>query len=116
VRGEVDSRRSRRANLYTSSAHYAFTLTETRDVSITLKIVEARDPAHADLDLLVFNEKGDAVEQSVDINGVGGVERVDARLPPGRYRIEVRSWSNSEDAALTSQTANQGTYTLFARY
>jgi hypothetical protein len=116
VRGEVNSRRTRRSNLFESSAHYGFTLDEPRDVTLVLKITDSRDPAHADLDLLVFDAKGEPVATSVAVNGVGGSERISERLPAGRYRVEVRSWSNAEESRLSTRRANQGSYSLTAKY
>jgi hypothetical protein len=116
VRGSVDSRRSRRSNLWGSSAHYWMVVPQAADATITLKIVEANDPQHADLDLYLYDEAGELVAGSDEVNGVGDTERIAQRLQPGYYRVEVRSWSNSRDSQLTARTAHQGTFTLVARY
>ncbi|WP_420125233.1 hypothetical protein [Longimicrobium sp.] len=116
VEGAVDSRRSRRSNLWGSSAHYWFVVTEAAQASITLKIVTARDTAHADLDLYLYDADGEPVAHSNDVNGVGGTERISRRLEPGYYRVEVRSWSGGSGSRLSDRAAHQGTFTLLARY
>lgn len=116
VDGAVDSRRTRRSNLWGSSAHYWFVVPQAAQASITLEIVTARDTAHADLDLYLYDAAGESVAHSNAVNGVGGTERISRRLEPGYYRVEVRSWSNSSGARLSDRTAHQGTYTLLARY
>jgi hypothetical protein len=115
VTGTVDSRSTRRSNLYRSSAHYGFTLAEARQVTITLKIVDARDEDFADLDLYLFDEAGEPVAESNAVNGVGGTERIQQRLQPGYYRVEVRSWSRG-GSPLPNGSAHQGTFSLVARY
>lgn len=114
--GSVDSRRSRRANLWGSSAHYWFRLPEARQTTITLKITGAREPARADLDLYLYDAEGEMVAHSNAVNGVGDAERISERLPAGYYRVEVRSWSASGSARLDDHRAHQGTFTLLARY
>jgi hypothetical protein len=116
VTGTVDSRSTRRSNLWSSSAHYWFVIPEERRVSITLKITEARDPARADLDLLLYDAEGERVAASDAVNGVGDGEQITQRLPAGYYRIEVRSWSNANDSQLRPANAHQGTFSLVARY
>jgi hypothetical protein len=116
VDGSVDSRTTRRSNLWRSSAHYWFVVPQATQVSITMKIVSARDPAHADLDLYLYDAAGEPVDNSDEVNGVGDTERISRRLEPGYYRVEVRSWSNSSDSRLSDRTAHQGTFTLLARY
>lgn len=116
VDGTVDSRSTRRSNLWGSSAHYWFVVPEAGQVSITMKIVEARDTAHADLDLYLFDAAGDPVAHANEVNGVGDTERISRQLEPGYYRVEVRSWSNSSGARLSDRSAHQGTFTLLARY
>lgn len=113
--GTVDSRSTRRSNLYRSSAHYGFTVSEARQVTITLKIVDARDEDHADLDLYLFDEAGEPVAESNAVNGVGDTERIQQRLQPGYYRLEVRSWSGG-GSPLPNGSAHQGTFSLLARY
>lgn len=116
VEGAVDSRRLRRGNLWGSSAHYWFVVTEAAQASITLKIDTARDTAHADLDLYLYDADGESVARSDAVNGVGGTERISRRLEPGYYRVEVRSWSGSGGSRLNDRAAHQGTFTLLARY
>jgi hypothetical protein len=116
VEGTVDSRSTRRSNLWGSSAHYWFVVREAAQASITLKIKEARDPEHADLDLYLYDAAGERVAQSDAVNGVGDTERISQRLEPGYYRVEVRSWSNSNGSRLSDRTAHQGTFSLLARY
>jgi hypothetical protein len=116
VTGTLDSRTSRRSNLWGSSAHYAFSLAEPREVTLSMKIVDARNPARADLDLYLFDDKGTLVASSDAVNGVGDGERIVRRLPPGYYRAEVRSWSSAEDSHLSEAHAHQGTYRLVMRY
>jgi hypothetical protein len=116
VEGAVDSRGSRRSNLWHSSAHYWFVVAEATQASITMKIVDARDPEHADLDIYLYNADGESVAHSNAVNGVGDTERISRRLEPGYYRVEVRSWSNSNGSRLSERTAHQGTFTLLARY
>jgi hypothetical protein len=116
VEGTVDSRRTRRSNLWGSSMHYWFVVPQATQASITLKIVSARDPAHADLDLYLYDAAGESVASSDAVNGVGDTERISRRLEPGYYRVEVRSWSNSNGSRLGEQTAHEGTFTLLARY
>jgi hypothetical protein len=115
VTGTVDSRSTRRSNLYRSSAHFGFTLSEARQVTITLKILEARDEDYADLDLYLFDEAGEHVAESNAVNGVGDSERIQRQLRPGYYRVEVRSWSGG-GSPLRSGSAHQGTFSLVARY
>lgn len=116
VEGAVDSRRTRRGNLWGSSAHYWFVVPEAAQATITLKITDARDPDHADLDLFLFDAAGEPVAESDAVNGVGGTERISQRLEPGYYRVEVRSWSGSSGSRLADRSAHQGTFTLLARY
>ena len=116
VQGAVDSRGSRRSNLWRSSAHFWFVVPEAADATITLKIVDARDPEHADLDIYLYDGDGESVAHSNAVNGVGDTERISRRLEPGYYRVEVRSWSNSNGSRLSDRTAHQGTFTLLARY
>jgi hypothetical protein len=115
VTGTVDSRSTRRSNLYRSSAHYGFTLSQARQVTITLKILDARDEDHADLDLYLFDQAGEEVGESNAVNGVGDTERIQQLLQPGYYRVEVRSWSGG-GSPLRSGSAHQGTFSLVARY
>jgi hypothetical protein len=116
VTGTVDSRSTRRSNLWRSSAHYWFSIDQERQVSITMKITAARDEAHADLDLILYDSEGERVAASDAVNGVGDTEQISRRLPAGYYRIEVRSWSNPSDAQLRPANAHQGTFSLLARY
>jgi hypothetical protein len=116
VTASVDSRRSRRANLWGSSAHYWFRLPEEQRATITMKITEAREPTRADLDLYLYDAEGELVAHSNAVNGVGDTERISERLPAGYYRVEVRSWSASGGARLGDRNAHQGTFTLVARY
>jgi hypothetical protein len=116
VDGTVDSRRTRRSNLWGSSRHYWFVVPEAKQASITLKIVSAQDTAHADLDLYLYDAAGELVASSDAVNGVGDTERISRRLDPGYYRVEVRSWSNSNGSRLSERTAHEGTFTLLARY
>jgi hypothetical protein len=116
VTGTVDSRATRRSNLWGSSAHYWFRLDRETPVTLTLKIVSARQPEHADLDLYLFDAEGERVAGSDAVNGVGDTERVSQRLPAGYYRVEVRSWSNPRDSQLGTGNAHQGTFSLLARY
>ena len=116
VAGTVDSRSTRRSNLWRSSAHYWFVVPEEKQVTITMKIVSARDPEHADLDIYLYDADGERVAGSDAVNGVGDTERISRRLPPGYYRVEVRSWSNSTGARLSPGTAHEGTFSLLARY
>jgi hypothetical protein len=116
VTGMVDSRSTRRSNLWGSSAHYWFIVSEEAQASITLKITDARDAGHADLDLYLYDADGEPVASSDAVNGVGDVERISRRLEPGYYRVEVRSWSDSNGARLSDRTAHQGTFSLLARY
>lgn len=116
VRGMVDSRSTRRSNLWGSSAHYGFVVDAAAQVTITLKIVDARDEDRADLDLYLYDAAGELVEGSDEVNGVGDSERIARQLEPGYYRVEVRSWSNPSGARLSDRTAHQGTFTLLARY
>jgi hypothetical protein len=114
--GAVDSRTTRRSNLWTSSAHYWFSLAESRSVTLSLKIVDARTPTRADLDLYLFDAKGTQVAASDAVNGVGDEEEITRRLAAGYYRVEVRSWSSPDDSRLTDSHAHQGTYRLVLRY
>jgi hypothetical protein len=116
VTGTADSRATRRSNLWGSSAHYWFRLDREGPVTLTLKIVSARSPEHADLDLYLFDAEGERVAGSDAVNGVGDSERISQRLPAGYYRVEVRSWSNPRDSQLGSGNAHQGTFSLLARY
>lgn len=116
VEGSVDSRSTRRSNLWGSSAHYWFRLAEAAPVTLTMKITSARSPEHADLDLYVFDAEGERVAGSDAVNGVGDSEQISRRLPAGYYRVEVRSWSNPRDSRLGSANAHQGTFSLLARY
>jgi hypothetical protein len=116
VEGTVDSRSTRRSNLWGSSVHYWFVVREAAQATITLKIKEARDPEHADLDLYLYDAAGERVAQSDAVNGVGDTESISQRLEPGYYRVEVRSWSNSNGSRLSDRTAHQGTFSLLARY
>lgn len=116
VTGTVDSRSARRSNLMGASAHYWFRTTREGPVSITLKIVSARQPQHADLDLYLFDASGERVAGSDAVNGVGDMEQISRRLPAGYYRVEVRSWSNARDGQLENGNAHQGTFSLLARY
>ncbi|HEU0301749.1 MAG TPA: hypothetical protein VFR37_20010 [Longimicrobium sp.] len=114
--GTVDSRRSRRSNLWGSSAHYWFQLPAARQATITMKITDAREPTRADLDLYLYDAEGEMVAHSNAVNGVGDTERISQRLPAGYYRVEVRSWSASGSPRLGDRNAHQGTFTLVARY
>ncbi len=116
ITGTVDSRATRRSNLWGSSQHYWFTLPREREVSLVMKITGARQPENADLDLYVFDAEGDVVARSDAVNGVGDFEQITQRLPAGYYRVEVRSWSNPRGARLGTANAHQGTFTLLARY
>lgn len=116
VTGTVDSRATRRSNLWGSSQHYWFTLPRAREVSLVMKITGARRPENADLDLYVFDAEGELVARSDAVNGVGDSETITERLPAGYYRVEVRSWSNPRDARLNTGNAHQGTFSLLARY
>lgn len=116
VVGEVDSRSTRRSNLWRSSAHYSFFLPEARQVTLTLKITAARNPDRADLDLYLFDAKGKLVASSDATNGVGDGEAIVQRLASGYYRAEVRSWSGGDDARLGDGNAHQGSYRLVAHY
>lgn len=116
VRGVVDSRSTRRSNLWGSSAHYWFVLADERQVSIKLEILDAEDRARADLDLLLYDADDELVESSDAVNGVGGTEAVSRRLPAGYYVVEVRSWSNPENGRLEPERANQGTFSLLVKY
>lgn len=116
VRGMVDSRSTRRSNLWGSSAHYGFVVDEPTQATITLEIVEAREKARADLDLYLYDAEGELVAGSNEVNGVGDTERISERLQPGYYRVEVRSWSNASSSRLSDRRAHQGTFTLLARY
>lgn len=116
VTGTVDSRSTRRSNLWGSSAHYWFRVPEATQATLTLKITDARDPDHADLDLYLYDAAGESVAHSNAVNGVGGTERISRRLEPGYYRVEVRSWSNSNGSRLSDRTAHEGTFSLLARY
>jgi hypothetical protein len=116
VTGSVDSRSTRRSNLWRSSAHYGFILTEPRLVSIHMKIVSSRSPTRADLDLVLFDGKGEAVARSDATNGVGDEERISRRLLPGYYRVEVRSWSAPDDSRLADANAHEGSFSLSVRF
>lgn len=116
VEGTVDSRSTRRTNLWRSSAHYWFEVPEEKQVTITMKIVSARDPEHADLDIYLYDADGEPVADSDAVNGVGDVERISRRLRPGYYRVEVRSWSYGAGARLADDRAHEGTFSLLARY
>jgi len=116
VTGTVDSRSTRRSNLWGSSLHYWFIVGEERQVTVTMKITNARLPDRADLDLFLYDADGELVAGSDEVNGVGGSERISERLHPGYYRIEVRSWANSRDGRVGERNANQGTFSLMARY
>lgn len=116
VTGSVDSRTTRRSNLWRSSAHYWFRIPEERQVSITLKITAARDEDHADLDLFLYDAEGERIAHSDAVNGVGGTEQISRRLPAGYYRIEVRSWANATGSQLRPANAHEGTFSLLARY
>lgn len=116
VEGTVDSRTTRRSNLWRSSAHYWFRVADETQVTLTMKITDARDPRHADLDLYLYDAAGEPVAHSNAVNGVGDTERISRRLQPGYYRVEVRSWSNSNGSRLGDGGAHQGTFSLLARY
>lgn len=116
VTGTVDSRASRRSNLWGASQHYSLVLPRAGQVSLTLKITSARRAENADLDLYVFDAEGEVVARSDAVNGVGDSEQISERLPAGYYRVEVRSWSNPRDARLGTGNAHQGTFSLLARY
>jgi hypothetical protein len=116
VSGTVDSRTTRRSNLWGSSAHYWFSLERDGPVSLTMKIVSARQADRADLDLYLFDAAGERVAGSDAVNGVGDTEQISRRLPAGYYRVEVRSWSNPRDSQLGTGNAHQGTFSLLARY
>lgn len=116
VGGSVDSRATRRSNLWRSSAHYWFALPAPGEVSIDLKITASRTPQRADLDLFLFDEKGERVAYSDATNGVGDGEQIERRLPAGYYRVEVRSWSSAEDSRLGDANSHQGTFRLVVRY
>jgi hypothetical protein len=116
VVGTVDSRASRRSNMWRSSAHYWFALPTAREVNLSLKITGSRTPRHADLDLYLFDQKGERVAYSDDTNGVDDGEDIAQRLPAGYYRVEVRSWSGGEGSRLGDGNANQGTFRLVVRY
>ena len=116
VTGSVDSRTTRRSNLWRSSAHYWFAIGEERQVTITMKITAARDSSHADLDLILYDAEGERVAASDAVNGVGDTERIARRLPAGYYRVEVRSWANPRDSQLRPANAHEGTFSLLARY
>lgn len=114
--GAVDSRGTRRTNLWGSSAFYAFVLPKEAEVTLHLKILEARDPERADLDLYLFDEDGERLAGSDAVNGVGDTETIARRLPPGYYRVEVRSWSNPADGRVPEARANQGSFSVLLRY
>lgn len=116
VRGTVDSRSTRRGNLWGSSAHYWFVLPEERQVSVKLEILDANDPARADLDLYLFDADDERVASSDAVNGVGDTEAISRRLPAGYYRLEVRSWSRPTNGRLADAGAHQGTYSLLVKY
>lgn len=116
VTGSVDSRTSRRSNVWGASRHYWFRLDREGPVSLRMKIVSARSPESADLDLILFDAAGEAVDRSDAVNGVGDAEQIARTLPAGYYRVEVRSWSNPRDSRLGSGNAHQGTFSLLARY
>ena len=95
VDGAVDSRSSRRSNLWGSSAHYWFVVTEATQATITLKIVEARDAAHADLDLYLYDAAGESVAalQRGERRGRHGTHLAAAGagvLPGGGAQLEQR--------------------------
>ncbi|HEX6038434.1 MAG TPA: hypothetical protein VFZ20_10365, partial [Longimicrobium sp.] len=116
VTGTVDSRASRRSNAWGASQHYWFRLDREGPVSLTMKIVSARRPENADLDLILFDAEGEVVARSDAVNGVGDSEQISQTLPAGYYRVEVRSWSNPRDSQLGTANAHQGTFSLLARY
>lgn len=116
ITATVDSRGTRRSNLWGSSLHYWFVVAQPRQVSVTMKITEARTPTRADLDLYLFDAEGELVAESNAVNGVGDSERITQMLQPGYYRIEVRSWGAARDGELTERSAHQGTFSLLARY
>ncbi len=116
IRGEADSRSTRRSNLWGSSAHYSFVLADERQVAIKLEILDAEDHARADLDLFLYDADGELLESSDAVNGVGGTEAVSRRLSAGHYLVEVRSWSNPENGRLERDGANQGTFSLLVKY
>jgi hypothetical protein len=116
VTDTVSSRGTRRANLWGSSLHYWFVVTGERQVTITMKITDARMPSRADLDLYLFDADGESVAASNAVNGVGDSEQISERLQPGYYRVEVRSWANPRNGQLSDRSAHQGTFTLLARY
>jgi hypothetical protein len=116
VTGSVDSRATRRSNLWGSSLHYWFVVEEERQVTLTMKIVSARRPDRADLDLYLYDAEGESVAESNAVNGVGDQERISERLPAGYYRVEVRSWANARDSRLAERNAHEGTFSLLARY
>lgn len=116
VTGAVDSRATRRSNLWGSSAFYAFVLPEDAEVTVQMKILDARERDCADLDLFLFDEDGERLGSSDAVNGVGATETITRRLPAGYYRVEVRSWSNPSDGRIPEAGANEGTFSLLLRY
>lgn len=116
ITATVDSRATRRSNLWGSSLHYWFVITQPREVTITMKITDANTPTRADLDLYLFDAEGEPVAESNAVNGVGDSERITQTLQPGYYRIEVRSWANARSGQLSERGAHQGTFSLLARY
>lgn len=116
VTGSVDSRTSRRSNVWGASQHYWFRLEREGPVSLSMKIISARRPESADLDLLLFDAEGEVVARSDAVNGVGDSEQIAQTLPAGYYRVEVRSWSRPRDSQLGSGNAHEGTFSLLARY
>jgi hypothetical protein len=109
--GELDSWSQRRMNLARSAHLYAFD-TSGGLVSIDLQITglgSARNPEANDLDLYLMDSTGRELRKSAQ-GGNGAGEAIETFLPPGRYVVEVRSFSRSDPRGPVQ--FNAGSYRL----
>jgi hypothetical protein len=107
----LDSFKTRRTNLVTSSHFYTFTTTggaTTVRMDITGR-GRADNPNANDLDIFLYTADGRLIDKS-DSGGNGQPERIADRLGAGTYVVEVRSfYTNGETGTMVF---NSGDYTL----
>lgn len=93
--GLVDStfptNRAYRGNQFDASAVYSFTLASAATVDLLLQITGSRIPANADLDLWLLGRNGEGIAYSLQVNGIGGTERITRTLPAGTYLVRIES-------------------------
>jgi hypothetical protein len=103
VQGAVDSL-THRYRHFDGLRIYTFDLAQKTHVKIQLDLLHSKKPDQADLDLFLYDTvtKGQVAASVVE----DGTDLIEKDLEPGKYFVEVRSWSGNN--------FNTGTYRLVA--